>query len=189
MITAAQEQEKYRRMWTEVPDYRRTSPGEALVPTFLHTADWAPGDSLMDVGCGTGRAGLVLSRAGFLVFLFDITSEARDPEVSRLPFIEGCLWDGLGLRRDWIYCCDVLEHIPPEHVDKSLDAIKECARLGAFLQIALFKDGYGAWIGDTLHLTVERPEWWKQKIEARFSKVRYLEATEGRLIAITGEYL
>lgn len=190
MITAEQEQEKYRRMWTDVLGYRKTSPGERLVPTFLEQADWHKGDTLLDAGCGPGRAGLALRLAGFQVTLLDITEKSVDSE-SRgiLPFIQGCLWDvkaDLILPFNWVYCCDVLEHIPPEHVDAVLDNLAKLSVNGAFLQIALWEDGWGNKIGETLHLTVRPAEWWLDKILARWSINWQADSGDGRLIVLTG---
>lgn len=187
MISVADEQTKYRRMWTEVPGYRSTSPGENLVPMFLEQADWKPSDTLIDLGCGPGRAGLALSKAGLDVSLLDITETSRDsdPAIRKLPFVEACLWSHrVWPDFDWAYCCDVLEHIPPERVDGVLRNIAAMIRKGAFLQIALWSDGWGNKIQETLHLTVESAEWWQAKIEAHLGKARYWNTKDGRLVAL-----
>ena len=175
-------------MWTEVPGYRSTSPGEKLVPTFLEVANWRIGDTLVDLGCGPGRAGLELSKAGFNVTLLDITKHAVDPE-SRgvLPFIESCLWEPTTLRFDWAYCCDVAEHLPPEWVESSLDNIANIARRGAFLQIALWPETWGNKIGETLHLTIKPGRWWLDEIERRWPIAWQETSYDGRLIVLTGE--
>jgi len=179
--TEQEEREKYTRIWAH-DDYRKNSPGERLVTYFLKQVKWAPGDSLIDIGCGTGRAGLALSKAGLLVTLFDITRSAVDPAASRLPFVQGCLWEGVPtIPRDWVYCCDVLEHIPTEHVDASLDAIRDVAKRGAFLQIALMPD---AWHGETLHLTVETQDWWVKKLLDRWGEVETMNPEKCRFVAI-----
>ena len=180
MSTEQEEREKYVRIWAH-DDYRANSPGERLVPYFLKSVRWAPGDSIIDIGCGTGRAGLALSKAGLLVTLFDITRSAVDPAASRLPFMEGCLWEVPIFPRDWGYCCDVLEHIPTEYIDTSLDAIKEATKRGAFLQIALFPD---EWHGENLHLTVEDQDWWVKKLLDRWGTVETTNPEKRRFVAI-----
>jgi len=186
MTLPDQEREKYRRMWTEVPGYRSNSPGERLVPVFVKQAEWEKGDTLIDLGCGTGRAGLELSNLGFNVTLLDITKSAIDPEAQSLPFIEYCLWEPTTLKFAWVYCCDVLEHIPPEHVDAVLDNIAAIAQKGAFLQIALWPEVFGKQIGETLHLTVEPDEWWLEKLRQRWLIDWYAPSGDGRLIVLTG---
>jgi 2-polyprenyl-3-methyl-5-hydroxy-6-metoxy-1,4-benzoquinol methylase len=181
---------KYQRMWTEVPGYRTNSPGERLVDTFLSLAQWDKGDWLIDCGSGTGRAAKKLSDAGLNVTMLDITPTATDPDV-KLSFIEACLWDmpefpQRGLY-DWVYCCDVCEHLPTEHVDAVLDNLATMTGYGAFLQIAMWPENYGKQIGETLHLTVKPTEWWMEKINKRWEVKRQLDSGDGRLIVLTGE--
>jgi SAM-dependent methyltransferase len=169
MITEAAEREKYRKIWA-VPAYRNYSPGEQLVDTFLQTTPWHKGDSLIDIGCGTGRAGLKLRQAGLKVTLFDLCFEAPDKEATKhLPMMQGNIWDFTYSNPwDWIYCTDMLEHIPTEYVDAALDNMAELTGKGGFLQIALYQDGFGRQIGETLHLTVESADWWLAKIGKRW---------------------
>lgn len=192
MITREQEAGKYRRMWTEVAAYRSNSPGERLVPTFLDWASWQKGESLIDLGCGTGRASVQLQRAGFDVTCLDITPDSLDSKVRgampglSMDFIEGCLWSLPPMkRRDWVFCCDVLEHIPPEHVDATLDAIARLTRRGAFMQIALWQDSFGSHINETLHLSVNNAGWWLERIKRRLTIVRTDPSGDGRLICLT----
>jgi cyclopropane fatty-acyl-phospholipid synthase-like methyltransferase len=56
------ERAKYQSIWA-YPQYRMNSPGEAAVPRFLFHLPWAAGDTLIDLGCGTGRAGKALAEA------------------------------------------------------------------------------------------------------------------------------
>lgn len=188
MSIAEQERTKYARMWTEVPDYRNTSPGQKLVPHFLRLVDWEPGESLIDLGCGPGRASADLAAAGLNVFQLDITDKSLDDKVRALglPFIEACLWDMPALPKfDWIYCCDVLEHLPPIKVDRALDQMAAITGKGAWMQIALFAEGFGRHIGEVLHLTVMPADWWQEKINQRWSAAKY-DVIESRLIVMTG---
>ena len=185
--TALREREKYRKMWTEIPGYRTNSPGEKLVDTFLDHAQWAKGDTLIDCGSGTGRAAKRLDQAGLTVLMLDICRESTDVD-NRLPFVTACLWDmPFNQRFDWVYCCDVLEHIPTERVDKVLDNLAAMTGYGAFMQIALFADGFGQRIGQTLHLTVKPADWWLEQINARW-EIKSSTIEEGRyLVILTGE--
>lgn len=168
MSVLAHEQDKYRRMWAH-PAYRQYSPGEQAVATFLGGLPWKAGDSLVDLGCGTGRAGAALAAAGLRVQLLDFCRDAV--EVAGLTFIEAVLWalpPGLP-RYEWIYCVDVLEHIPPEYVDATLDGMADLTLQGGYLQIACTPDGCGALIGERLHLTVQPPAWWRAHIARRWT--------------------
>lgn len=50
-----QERLKYTRMWDQ-PRYRQYSPGEACAAKAIAALAMAPGESVTDFGCGTGRA-------------------------------------------------------------------------------------------------------------------------------------
>lgn len=99
--------------------------------------------------------------------------KARGVDVCGIDFlggesiVEGCLWDHPPLDRvDWIFCCDVMEHLPPEKVGLVLDRIfKEC-RKGGYFQIHHRED---RWIGASgkmhdLHLTIRPLGWWTSKL-------------------------
>lgn len=170
MSTRTSERLKYERMW-EVPRYRKNSPGLIAVGDFLKHNPI--GHTLVDLGCGTGRAGLELSKS-FSVVLFDIAGNAIDSD-NTLPFIQGCLWEDVP-KADIGYCCDVLEHIPTDKVDRVLDNLFENYQQ-VFMRIFLTEDTCGKEIGETLHLTVKPFEWWDNKIRARWGAVDSKDAT------------
>ncbi len=181
---ALAERRKYMRMW-ERPEYHRYSPGKAHAPVAIERLDMKAGESLYDLGCGAGAAIPIFVHHGLLVRGVDIamspalanyalqTSKTLPPH--RRPFMTAaCLW-ALPMdwaTRDWIYCVDVLEHIPPEKVDSVLFHIARLMGKGGYLSIHCHPDGCGALIGETLHLTVERPEWWLAKLAAHFAVER-----------------
>lgn len=171
-IVAQAEQVKYERMWREVPGYRRHSPGESLATEFRARLGVKSGESVIDVGCGTGRAAAILAAKGLNVTCLDIAENAYDAGV-KLPFVQGCLWDlpeGVA-RFDWFFCADVMEHIPEDQVEAALDNILRIAARGGMFQIAHFNDSWGAQIGESLHLTVKPRTWWEPKILSRWKEV------------------
>jgi 2-polyprenyl-3-methyl-5-hydroxy-6-metoxy-1,4-benzoquinol methylase len=181
MDLAQVERTKYVRMWRE-PSYRNWSPGEASVQRFLDGVDWHPHETVVDLGCGTGRAGVALEKAGLDVVLVDCCREAVEPAAAWISFSEQNLWSlhpSLPVY-DWIYCVDVLEHLPTEQIDAALDGFARITKRGGFLQIALFEDHCGTLIGETLHLTVKPHEWWREKIAARWTLREDGEGTDIR---------
>lgn len=175
-ITAEQEKAKYEKAW-KIHGYRDNSPGERLVQVFLENAKPSPGQTLVDLGCGTGRAGLKLMHNGLDVTLLDISESALDPHVRAvsMPFYEACLWDdppAIGF--DWFYCTDVMEHIPPAHVDRVLGNARLMATKG-FFQIAMFDDAWGNQINEKLHLTVRGRQWWLDRISEHWQNIKEFE--------------
>jgi SAM-dependent methyltransferase len=164
--TLEAELEKYRKAWA-LPEYRQWSPGADAVHVFLENTPWKPGDTIVDVGCGTGRAAIKLRDAGLRPWLLDFCAEAI--EVQDLPFININIWESFDVGYfDWIYCVDVLEHLPSDKINSSLRAMFMMGRKGGYLQIACFPDSCGSLIGETLHMTVQPPEWWHEKVSQKW---------------------
>lgn len=167
---------KYNRIWDR-QEYRQWSPGENAIDNFLRNCPWKPGDSLVDLGCGTGRAGAALATHGLNVVLLDFCVKAI--EVRDLPVIRHNIWElyNTGLQWDWVYCVDVLEHIPEEMVEDTLKGIAHTTRKGGYLQIALFEEGCGRLINERLHMTVKSYDWWYNKI---ISHVNIIGSEDGK---------
>jgi SAM-dependent methyltransferase len=169
-MTLETERHKYARMWA-VPDYRLYSPGLQHARQAYYFFQPEPGDTLLDLGCGTGRASAYFATRGLGVTLVDFVPAAV--EVEGLPFVEACLWELPDtLQADFTYCVDVLEHIPPEHVADVLRGIRRATRKKAFVQIATRPDKFGAIIKETLHLSLHDANWWQAKFAAYFSDVQ-----------------
>lgn len=175
-----QEQEKYESIWN-VPSYRASSPG------FLQTAVFfdffkdllKPHDSITDFGCGSGFSALSFLENNLTVHLIDIASNALHDKITaltllspdRIKFTTSCIWE---LNEDipssdWIYCVDVLEHLPTEKIDDALREIAKRTKKGGLLQIFLQDEPFGQLIGETLHLTIKPLPWWIEKINTHFS--------------------
>ena len=167
--TTAAEQAKYEKTWRE-KDYRVCSPGEIVLPDFLSRNPER--GTLVDFGCGTGRATKKLIGAGFDAKGVDIANNAMD---SNIPFEQACLWEK-PFKAKWAYSCDVLEHIPPEHIDQVLDNMQTD---NCYLHIHLKEDKFGIRVGEKLHLTIMPHEWWLDEISKRWNVRRRKEQPEG----------
>lgn len=170
LLDINEEQEKYLKCWDH-EDYRKWSPGEQCVGLFLDTAKPKEGETLVDWGCGTGRACDPLAANGLEVTAVDFAANCLDEQPRQMvedgiiDFIEHDLTKPIDLRADYGYCCDVMEHIPEEDVDKVLTNILQNS-LHVFFQISTVEDHFSSVIDDIdghLHLTVKPYSWWLQK--------------------------
>jgi len=160
VVVRPTEKALYTDLWTR-QEYRSVSPGEACVEEFLRQARPKKGASVIDLGCGTGRAGLLLAVLGGLdVTLLDFASNCLDDDIRAmlatqahtLRFIEADLTKPLPVAAEYGFCVDTLEHIPLAQVDAVLDhCLRACQHV--FFQIATGADACGALVGHALHLT------------------------------------
>ncbi len=130
--------------------------------------------SVIDYGCGMGRAAADLARAGFFSVGVDIAANALE---ERIPFVEACLWDlpeTLG-PSTFAFCADVMEHIPEPYICNVLQLIRmRTLALGCFA-ISWGDDDCGRLIGQELHLTKRPYEWWVEQFAATGWEITYHE--------------
>lgn len=161
MNQTEKEQAKYEKTWRD-RNYRLTSPGEKSVPMFM---EYEPElGTLIDFGCGTGRATKKLQERGFDVLGVDIAENAPD---TGIPFEKACIWE-TPFKAKWAYCCDVLEHIPTDRID---DTLANMQTDNAFLRVHLHEDKFGKRVNEVLHMTVRPHEWWLEKISKYWNVV------------------
>jgi hypothetical protein len=122
----------------------------------------------------------------FDVHGFDITDKCLDPCFGPMKdrvLTVGCLWnpDDFTKIYDAVICCDVMEHIPTERVPAVLANLRKSARRFAFFSISVIPDAFGPMlIGEALHLTVQKPNWWFAKLAlAGFKMTSYATGMSG----------
>ena len=165
----AEERAKYDEVWS-LPGYHAFSPGMENVKRFMTVLKPAKGSTVVDIGCGSGAAGLAFEARGMRASWVDLTDAALDAAVDRRRFTECAIWDARWTTRrplgwDYGFCCDVLEHVPTEFTMLAVERIIRACRT-SWLQIALEPDSFGQMIGQPLHLTVQPFEWWRDRIAA-----------------------
>ena len=165
MNTLEKEVDRYEELMGGVPEYVNNSPGERFAPLFAESSGAQSGDTVLDAGCCSGKGGLALAELGYDVTLQDITSIGLVPAAKALPFREAPLWEPSVESFDWIYCTDVMEHIPTEYVMLTLVTLLQRARKGVFFSICLVPDQFGIFLGQPLHLTVQPFVWWRDRLE------------------------
>ena len=189
-VTRPPERELYQRMW-ENPIYREVAPGERSVAQFLKQARPRKGATVIDFGCGTGRASLLMALpppvGGSLnVTMLDFTDNSLDDDIrDMLPhqadvlrFHQADLTEKIQHKASYGFCTDVMEHIPPEDVGKVLDNILMAAP-HVFFSISTEEDNCGKLIGHPLHLTVRPYEWWLEQFRKRECLIHWSAETLG----------
>lgn len=160
------EADLYTEVWSSLDHYGDLAPGEQWADRFLELV--GAGGTVLDAGCGSGKGAIALAARGYHVTCCDLTSDGLTEDARHLPFVDACLWHDLrqavGGFVDWVYCCDVLEHIPPEFTMLVLRRLLDVARQGVFLSIAFQPDQFGALLGRSLHQTVEPFVWWRDHL-------------------------
>lgn len=179
MTLESKEREKYEKMW-QIPDYRITSPGHMCSSVFFDFFGerLKNGDSITDFGCGTGLVALSFLERGLKVHLVDIARNCLQDQIEALTllipdqiqFTQTCLWNmpETTPATDWIYCMDVLEHLPEETVEPCLKAMAARTKKGGIFQIFLQDDLFGDVIAEKLHLTIKPQEWWINQIKCHW---------------------
>src|SRR5512139_2210554 len=163
------EAQKYDAVWQH-DAYRRVAPGEHHVERFIDLARPQRHHVVCDFGCGTGRGAFkIAALADVSVVGVDFAGNSLDPAVrehlgERFRFVRHDLTAPLNETYDFGFCTDVLEHIPPEDVDKVLTNIGTAAKK-VYFAISTVPDVMGALVGEPLHLTVESPFWWHDKLK------------------------
>lgn len=177
--TADSEKQKYEAMWTIAP-YRKIAPALEYVQDAYDRLGMEPGDSLLDLGAGTGRASAWFADRGLRVTAVDIADNALETE--DIPFACQPLWDPLP-EADYGFSCDVLEHLPPEYVRLALKRIHDACR-ACYLNIDTVPDSFGVNIGQRLHLTVMTAADWEYELKAVWPQVETVETTDKQAIFI-----
>lgn len=188
-LNYTEEQKKYIKCW-DVDKYRIVAPGERLVSLFMETANPKKGNTIVDWGCGTGRASKKFYEAGLDVTMVDFAFNCLDEGVKELAkdnenirFVEHDLNKKISLPSEFGFCTDVMEHIPEEEVDAVLDTILDNSR-HVFFQISTQDDIMGDHpdIGETLHVNVKPYQWWLEKFVSKQVVIHHSNDLNGAVI-------
>jgi SAM-dependent methyltransferase len=157
----------------------------------VESADPTPVKTVLDAGTGSGKGALALSLLGYEVALCDLTP-AGLPEgmTDAFPYVTAPLWQDLrpvadaaathydarahdaedgpnpyhDRQFDYVFCCDVLEHLPEQFTMLAVDQMVRVARRGVFLAVFLMEDHAGHWVGADLHKCVRPYVWWRDAL-------------------------
>jgi len=176
------EAQKYGRLWA-MPQYRAVAPGELFYERFLVQANPRRGAHVIDFGCGTGRGAKKLHDAGLKVTMLDFAGNCLDESVREslsdtLVFKKHDLTQPIPIIAEYGYCTDMMEHVPPEQVNRVLENILRSAKT-CFLAISTTEDVCGKLIGEPLHLSLHDFAWWRERFEGLSCRVLWSEDAGG----------
>jgi len=165
----------YETHHTNNPKHFSGNIGELQVLEIKSLVDWAQPDRLLDYGSGKGFQYLKQRRheqwGGLLPHCYD-------PGVIQISTKPPGVFGG-------VICTDVLEHIDADDLDMILaDIMSSIAKTGrafAYFHISTRPAGKTFEDGENVHLTVEPPAWWEQKLQ------RFVTRSDFRIRATYGD--
>jgi 2-polyprenyl-3-methyl-5-hydroxy-6-metoxy-1,4-benzoquinol methylase len=172
-------------------EYRNAqSPGDIFL-NRLPVMDWLKVHNVrtvLDAGCGNGRMlrSLKIKDPSLKITGMDIAENAIDKRMKDV-FIQGCLWDDNDFAQNYdaIFCIDVLEHIPKEHIADTLINLSEHTNKILFISASMKDDVFGAkLLGEPLHLTVKDVWWWADKLGSLGMNADLLMASPSNIDAV-----
>ena len=173
------EKDKYQKIW-EIDSYRKYSPAMKHVIETVDRCKQKGFNTILDAGCGTGRATEAFITAGLMAVGIDITLTAVDPKIrEKYPkhFYEECLWsieDNVP-PFDLVFCVDVLEHIPLEMLNDTMQCLSILTTHEFFAKISLVKDSYGKLISQDLNLSIYHADYWITLFKKYYQSVEIIE--------------
>ena len=138
--------------------------GRELHPEVIRLLDLGGINSLLDFGCGKGLISNTIKEQ-----YPDITVYSYDPITSPIELPD---------KVDMIFSSDVIEHIEPEYLDQTLDKLFNTATKVQYHLIACSPAKKNLPDGRNAHLIVEKPHWWKNKLEKYGWSFEYEEVVE-----------
>lgn len=125
--------------------------GKSWAPTIQGRVVAGRCETMLDYGCGQGT----LKAA-----MFD-----RIPTLVVAEFDPGIVGkDGKPGPADIVTATDVLEHVEPKELNRTLRQIRDLSRKECFLMIACTPARAILPTGQNAHLIIERPPWWLDRL-------------------------
>ena len=87
--------------------------------------------------------------------------------------------------QDYLFCCDVMEHLPEKYLDGALIGMSQRMKKGGLFQICCHDDHHTSnRHGVETHLTVKPPQWWVHLLGYYFAIRNYSETRDGETVII-----
>lgn len=115
--------------------------------------------SILDFGCGYGAFKQKCNPNKFTVSEYDPGIQGKDTLPTEVF--------------DMVVCVDVMEHVEPQHIDQTLDWIREHTSKVSYFGICCIPSMGEFDDGTNLHKTVRSPDYWLGKLASRYTKYSY----------------
>ena len=136
-------------------------------------------NSIVDLGCGQGYYLRKFLNSGIEAFGVELSSVCCEKYLSDLPHINLDIKNFLSQNHnyDFIFCTDVLEHIPLEDTKEILALCSQTAPVALF-GLANHSD---IQLGNQLHVIQEDALWWENLLLNYYSKTKVITNMYGGL--------
>jgi 2-polyprenyl-3-methyl-5-hydroxy-6-metoxy-1,4-benzoquinol methylase len=150
--------DEYKKQLQELQRREKFSSWLIKYPDVKKFIELYQPSSLLDYGCSQG--GLIKQ---LKIDFPNIDIDGFDPAVPAFEVIKKQLYD-------CVISNDVIEHIEPEFLDKTLKQMQELFKNQAWFIIACYPAKKLLPDGRNAHLIIESPIWWLDKIKDVFNK-------------------
>lgn len=177
------EKEKYEIAWGD-KRYRVGAGGINYVSDFLKRFEIDKAHTVIEFGCGEGKAAAQLATVVKDIILVDIAENCLSDKVKASlgnKFVLHDISEPLDMTADYGFCVDTMEHFPPDQLDRVLENMFAIAPK-CYFQICTVPDGFGKIVGAPLHLSVFNPAWWKDKMSENNRTVTSIYAKEAMVM-------
>lgn len=174
------EKEKYEKAWQSGAENNSRCAYPMISYIEQHNPKW----KMLEIGCGNGLTLMNLRQKGFEVHGIDITLEGlklhrplnkfnnqnvSDYSIDLTNIYECPIWNTpfADDEFDLTYSSDVLEHIPSEYLEQSIQEIYRITKFKTFHNIATFPDSRKGFV---FHLSIFEIEKWRKLFEEFRSK-------------------
>lgn len=159
--------ELYSRIFSEDETYNGFEGDKVdVVDSWIKTNKFK---AVADIGCGKGNY-LKSLKDKYDITGVEPSSFLCDGVLKQYKVINS---DILSVEGKWdaLYCMDVLEHIMPEDIDKTVSKLSKLAK-HALIGIANHSD---RWDGVELHLIQEGYPYWQELLEKHYKNVKLVD--------------
>ncbi|MHB9005275.1 MAG: class I SAM-dependent methyltransferase [Coriobacteriia bacterium] len=162
-------EQAYSEVFEHEPSYDTLDAANLPKLTYLLEYARSISGNIIDAGCGRGNVLRHLNQNGCPTFGVEISKICFEQYLQNLPAanVDIVSWSKTGHTYDGCICTDVLEHIPLDQLDPTLEALRRLSP-SLFAGIANTSSVHS---GYELHVIREGISWWVQHLAPHYSRL------------------